>query len=252
MPLNNADAAPDVAVILAAGMGSRIAPLGAPAKPLVRLGRHTLAHHVLDVIRRGAGIERFIIVLGHASDLVSRHFGEVGAALGVRVDFVIGRDWRRGNGASCLAAKDFVGGRRFLLSMTDHMFEPALVERLAGAAPPEDGLVLAVDFDKANVFDLEDVTRVKTDGDGRIVSIAKMLDDWDGSDTGLFHCTPGLFAALEAAAAADRHGLSDGVKRLADAGLARTVDVSGLWWMDVDTPEALAAAEKQRQRLTQR
>lgn len=239
-----------VGVILAAGMGSRIASLGAPAKPLVRLGRHTLAYHVLQTIAEGAGIDRFIVVLGHGSDLVGRHFAEVGRTLGVAVDFVIAKDWRLGNGASCLSARSSVGDQRFLLSMTDHLFDPALVRDLATAPVPDGGLCLAVDFDKDGVFDLEDVTRVKTDAQRRIAAIGKMMEPWDGSDTGLFLCTAGLFDALAAAGAAGEHGLSDGVRRLAAQGLAHTADVTGRWWMDVDTPTALAAAERHRQLST--
>jgi choline kinase len=241
-------------VILAAGMGSRIASLGAPAKPLVRLGRHTLAYHVMQTLAEGAGIDRFIVVLGHASDLVGRHFAEVGGGLGVTVDFVIARDWRRGNGASCRSARSWVGDRNFVLTMTDHLFDVALVRTLAAADVPDDGLVLAVDFDKDGVFDLEDVTRVRVDrldggagGAGAIAAIGKLIDPWDASDTGLFLCSPGLFGALDDAAAAGEHGLSDGVRRLAAEGRAQTCDVTGNWWMDVDTPTALAAAERHRQ-----
>ena len=238
---------PTVGLILAAGMGSRIASLGAPAKPLVRLGRHTLAYHVLDTIADGAGIDHFVVVLGHASDLVGRHFAEMGREVGVSVDFVIARDWRQGNGASCLSARTSIGGQTVMLSMTDPLFDAALVRALAAEPVPQGGLCLAVDFDKEGVFDLEDVTRVKTDGAGGITAIGKMMEPWDGSDTGLFLCTPGLFDTLDAAAADGEHGLSDGVRRLAARGLARTADVTGHWWMDVDTPTALAAAERHRQ-----
>lgn len=238
---------PTAGLILAAGMGSRIASLGAPAKPLVRLGRHTLAYHVLDTIAQGAGVDRFVVVLGHASDLVGRHFAEMGRQLGVTVDFVIARDWRLGNGASCLSARGSIGEQTFLLSMTDHLFDASLVRALADTPVPDGGLRLAVDFDKDGVFDLEDVTRVRTDGDGAIVEIGKMMEPWDGSDTGLFVCTPGLFDALAQAGEAGEHGLSDGVRRLAGQGIALTADVTGHWWMDVDTPTALAAAERHRQ-----
>lgn len=252
-PPTNADGTPpSVGVVLAAGMGSRIASLGAPAKPLVRLGRHTLAYHVLQTISEGAGIKSFVVVLGHGSDLVGKHFAEVGNALGLSVDFVIARDWRRGNGASCLSAQAVVGERRFILSMTDHLFDAGLVRALTAAGAPNAGLCLAVDFDKDAVFDLEDVTRVKTDGHGAITAIGKMMEPWDGSDTGLFLCTNGLFDALESAAADGEHGLSDGVRRLAARGLALTADVTGHWWMDVDTPTALAAAERHRQKSARR
>jgi CDP-L-myo-inositol myo-inositolphosphotransferase len=57
-------------------------------------------------------------------------------------------------------------------------------------------------------------------------------------------CTSGLFEGLERAAAHDNHGLSDGLGELAGEGRARTVDVTGMQWLDVDTPEALREAER--------
>jgi CDP-L-myo-inositol myo-inositolphosphotransferase len=106
---------------------------------------------------------------------------------------------------------------------------------------------LAVDRDKDGIFDLDDVTRVKID-DGRITAIEKTLDDWDAGDTGVMFCTTGLFDGLERAAARNAHGLSDGLRELARKGRARTVDVTGLSWLDVDTPDALREAERRLMR----
>ncbi|HAC19014.1 MAG TPA: nucleotidyltransferase, partial [Dehalococcoidia bacterium] len=97
---------------------------------------------------------------------------------------------------------------------------------------------LAVDRDKDGIFDLDDVTRVKID-DGRITEIEKNLGDWDAGDTGVMLCTSGLFEGLESAAATNKHSLSDGLRELARKGRARTLDVTGMSWLDVDTPEAL-------------
>ena len=103
------------------------------------------------------------------------------------------------------------------------------------------GLLLAVDRNKDDLFDVDDVTKVKLDGT-RIVAIGKTLDDWDGGDTGVMYCTTGLFDALREAAASGRYGLSDGLTVLAGRGRAHVADVSGAWWLDVDTPEAMRLA----------
>ncbi len=49
-------------------------------------------------------------------------------------------------------------------------------------------------------------------------------------------------------AASNKHGLSDGLRELAGEGRAKTVDVTGLPWLDVDTPEALREAERRLMR----
>ena len=102
---------------------------------------------------------------------------------------------------------------------------------------------LAVDRDKDGIFDPDDVTRVKID-DGRITEIEKNLGDWDAGDTGVMLCTSGLFEGLERAAARNKHGLSDGLRELAGDGRARTVDVTRMPWLDVDTPDSLREAER--------
>jgi CDP-L-myo-inositol myo-inositolphosphotransferase len=71
-----------------------------------------------------------------------------------------------------------------------------------------------------------------------------MLDDWDAGDTGVMLCASGLFEGLERAAAQNRHGLSDGLGELAGEGRAETVDVTGMSWLDVDTPDALREADR--------
>ncbi len=51
-----------------------------------------------------------------------------------------------------------------------------------------------------------------------------------------------FFDALRAASADGQHGLADGLRVLAGKGRAETVDVTGTWWLDVDTDEALEMA----------
>jgi CDP-L-myo-inositol myo-inositolphosphotransferase len=146
-----------------------------------------------------------------------------------------------------LAAKGRTGEAPFFLVMIDHLFDPAIARALADDPPPPGEMCLAVDRDKDGIFDLDDVTRVKID-DGRITEIGKNLGDWDAGDTGIMLCTSGLYEGLERAAASNEHGLSGGLRELAGEGRARTVDVTGLSWLDVDTPDALREAERRLMR----
>ena len=94
------------------------------------------------------------------------------------------------------------------------------------------------------IFDPPDATRVRTDGD-RIAEIGKTISAHDAIDTGFFRIGPALVGALdEAFAARGDCSLSNGVAALAARGAARVVDVTGSVWLDVDTPEALAEAER--------
>jgi CDP-L-myo-inositol myo-inositolphosphotransferase len=235
-------AAPEVALILAAGRGSRLNSRSNIPKPLTKVLGLTLAERVVHTLR-AANISRFIVALGHEAETIKAHFSDIAQRRGVTIEFVEARDWELGNGASTLAAKGRTGDAPFFLVMTDHLFDPAIALALASDAPASGEMCLAVDRDKAGIFDLDDVTRVQT-ANGRITGIDKSLREWDAVDTGVMLCTTGLFEGLERAAAKDRHGLSDGLRELAREGRARTVDVTGQPWIDVDTSEALCEGER--------
>jgi choline kinase/phosphatidylglycerophosphate synthase len=241
-----ANAAPEMALILAAGLGSRLHLQTKTPKPLTRVLGLTLAERVVCTLL-DAGIRRFLVTLGHEAETVRGHFSDIARRRGVTIDFIEAKGWKRGNGAGALAAKGHTGEAPFFLVMIDHLFDPKIARALADDPPAPGEMRLAVDRDKDGIFDLDDVTRVKI-GDGRIKEIDKTLDDWDAGDTGIMLCTSGLYEGLERAAASNKHGLSDGLGELAGEGRAKTVDVTGLPWLDVDTPEALREAERRLMR----
>ena len=240
------NAIPEMALILAAGLGSRLCPKTNTPKPLTKVLGLTLAERVVCTLL-DAGVRRFLVTLGHEAERVRAHFSDIARRRGVTVEFVEAEGWERGNGASALAAKKHTGDAPFFLVMIDHLFDPKIARALADDPPAPGEMHLAVDRDKDSIFDLDDVTRVKID-DGRIQKIEKMLDDWDAGDTGVMLCTSGLFEGLERAAASNKHGLSDGLRELAGEGRARTVDVTGMSWLDMDTPDALREAERRLMR----
>jgi CDP-L-myo-inositol myo-inositolphosphotransferase len=232
---------PEMALILAAGLGSRLRPQTKTPKPLTKVLGLTLAERVVCTLL-DVGIRRFLVTLGHEAETVRGHFSDIARRRGVTIDFVEAKDWERGNGASALAVKGRTGEAPFFLVMIDHLFDPKIARALSDDPPAPGEMRLAVDRDKDAIFDLDDVTRVKIN-DGRITEIEKTLDDWDAGDTGVMLCTSGLFEGLERAAAMNKHGLSDGLRELAGEGRAKTVDVTGLPWLDVDTSEALREGE---------
>ncbi len=243
---NDQIATPEVAVMLAAGLGSRLFPQTTTPKPLIKVLGLSLAERVVCTLL-DAGVRRVLVTLGHEAESVKEHFSGIARRRGVTIDFIEAEGWEQGNGASALAAKGRTGEAPFFLVMIDHLFNPAIARALANDPPAVGELRLAVDRDKGAIFDLDDVTRVKID-DGRIKEIEKNLDDWDAGDTGVMLCTTGLFEGLERAAASNKHGLSDGLRELAREGRARTVDVTGMRWLDVDTPDALREAERRLMR----
>ena len=228
------------AVILAAGRGLRLGCEDVP-KPLTHVCGLPLLERTLRTLH-AEGVRRAVVVVGYRADDIRAALARLSIA-GLELVVAENPEWERQNGLSVLAAAPHVRGD-FFLTMADHVFDRGLVRALGAVGAPVGGLALAVDRDIAGVFDLDDATKVETRGD-LIVAIGKTLGHYDAVDTGVFACTHGLLEAL-AGVRAERGdaSLSEGVARLASAGRARAVDVTGSLWQDVDTEETLREAEK--------
>jgi 1L-myo-inositol 1-phosphate cytidylyltransferase len=226
------------AVVLMAGTGSR---LGASApKPLAELLGRPLISYTFDALVR-AGIRQVYAIVGFQKHLVVEGVKPlIPKSLDVR--FIENPDWKKQNGLSVLVASKHVS-YPFLLTMSDHLFEQAIVDLVVQNASP-DQLNLAADRKLDSIVDLDDATKIETRGD-QIVAIGKELRQYDAIDTGMFVCPRDIFDYLERAKRDGDCSLSDGVRAMATDNKARVIDIGNAWWQDVDTPEMFAAAERE-------
>lgn len=229
-------------LVIAAGQGTRLRGV-APSKPLAELHGAPLLEHVLRSAKAG-GATSFVVATGYEAERVEAALPGLAERVGAPVEAVRNPDWDRPNGLSVLAAKPSLDGD-FVLLMSDHLFDPAILAALIAGRRADSALTLAADRDVANPrLDLDDATKLRLDSDGRIAQIGKALVDYNAIDTGIFLATPALFAAIEASVAAGGSGsLSEGVERLARDGAAWGFDIEGRWWLDVDDEPAFRRAE---------
>jgi choline kinase len=229
-------------LVIAAGYGSRLREVS-ESKPLTPVQGVPLVEHILRRAAAG-GASSFVVVTGHEAERVEAFLADLAARTGFAIECARTQDWSKPNGYSVMSGIERIA-ERFILLMSDHLFDPAILAGLIASAPEGDELRLAVDRRLDNpAVDLEDVTCVATDGAGRIVRIGKLLEAYDCFDTGIFTATPALATAIEASIAAGGPGsLSGGVQKLAGEGLASIFDCGHQWWLDVDDPKALAMAE---------
>ncbi len=229
-------------LILAAGMGNRFKEDGISLpKPLITLDDKPLIKHVLDGLET-ADPDRVIVVLGFKSETISRFLNKMDYPF--HIIPIINQDYERGNGSSLLKCKDMLKKKeQFFLTMADHVVDPAIYQK----ASKNKGLGLCIDSKIPKHFTLSQVdeaTKVKVK-DGHLIAIGKNLSSWDGIDTGVFSLTPTVFEALKYPDSKDaKLTLTSAVLTLIEWGIDfKTIDVSGLFWMDIDTVEDLALAE---------
>ncbi len=241
------------AIILAAGFGSRLDP-DEGHKILAEIGGRPLLDWHLDFFAE-LGVTDVTVVTGYENQALERQLGEHALPRGIELRCAYNADFDTSNGISVLAgvdqaleAIDKQACLPFWLTMSDHVFDPALAKTIEEAFVPRladarfEGM-LGVDKKLDTIFDMPDANKVAWAG-GRFSDIGKQLEVFEMVDVGLFWCGTGFVEALRAEQN-DRGdcSTSDAVRRLAEHDAFCFWDVGEHLWQDVDTPEARAHAE---------
>jgi len=228
-------------LIVAAGQGSRLREK-TDLKPLIPLRGVPLIERVITRAR-SAGVTEFLVVSGYRGAELRQELDNLAAREGIAITHILNEEWTRANGVSLLKGKPYLD-EPFLLAMCDHLVDPDIIRSLI-AVPIEPGsVILAVDFNIDNPLnDPLDVTRVQCDA-GRIVHIGKLMTDFNAFDTGIFLCTPGMFAALEESQSKGDDSISGAMNVLARWRKAYVFDIQDKIWLDIDDPSDFEKAEK--------
>ena len=217
------------AVILAGGEGKRLGELTRDIpKALVKVAGREILYRTLKLLQ-DAGVEEFVIVVNKRFKEKIEDFLRKN---GFSATVVENPHPERENGYSLYLAKDYVKGE-FAVVMSDHLYEKAFIEEALKGR----GLIV----DKVGLYiDKSEATKVRCE-DGRIRDIGKELTDYDGFDTGFFVLDEGIFAVAERLVQ-ERKELT--MSELAKVARIPCTEVSGRFWMDVDTPEDVKRAKK--------
>ncbi|MEY2601778.1 MAG: 1L-myo-inositol 1-phosphate cytidylyltransferase [Verrucomicrobiota bacterium] len=228
------------AVILTAGTGSRLRVVANNLpKPLIEIAGRPVFSYTIEALEK-AGIETVYAVTGSNSNTLLAGMKRLVPSQ-MRLHPIHNSDWQKQNGISVLAAAPHVRSP-FVLTMGDHLFDPAIVDLLIRNADLG-ATNLAADRKLDSVFDLADAMKIKTKQD-RVVTIGKNLTDYDAVDTGLFVCSLEIFEYLEQAKSDGDCSLADGIGLMAADGKVRAIDIGDAWWQDIDSPEMLEHARK--------
>lgn len=227
------------AVIIAAGLGNRLGDLTSDQpKALVPVAGRELILRTLDFADHPA-IESRIVVTGYEGERLSRFIAERCPG----VDTVHNPHYRDGSIRTIEAALKRVKGD-FLLMNVDHIYPRRMLERILDRTS---GITAMCDFDRTLG---DDDMKVKLAGE-RLAGIRKTLDEYDGGYIGMTYCSASSLAqyaegvketrALEGDAANVEAALALLAGRKEEINIC---DVSGMGWLEVDTPEDLEHAER--------
>lgn len=157
------------AVILAAGMASRLRPLtSSTPKCLLKVGERTLLQRSMDALVR-EGIREFVIVTGYLHEqveaFVSRTYGE-----DISVRFIHNKDYETTNNIYSLwLARPEADGEDILLLDSDLLYDGDIVKRVL--ADKHENVLTLIRHELG-----EEEMKVVTDARGAITEISKTCD----------------------------------------------------------------------------
>ena len=235
------------AIILAAGMGSRIKPLtdNCP-KTLLEVGGATILERMLSNIQ-ACDITEVIIVLGYLHEQIEEFIGN--RFPGLDVQFVINPRYTETNtGFSLMLTENLVKDSPFVKFDADVVFAREILEQLLAS---DDQNCLCID--KNIQLDAEEIKVVVKDGN-RIVSASKTASPCDaiGESIGIekicVETAEMLFTELREMMTQE-HNLQEyyegAYERLIGKDVAfHALDITGLKWTEIDTRQDFNVAEE--------
>ena len=233
------------AIILAAGVGRRLAPLtdGQP-KCLLTVGGRSLLERMLETVE-AVGLSEALVVVGHCQEQIRNRIGSRFGALPVR--YVENPDYTKGSLLSLWHARDALHSRALVMD-ADVLFAPELLKRLVDSPLPS-ALLLDRSF-------MDTGEEVKLYARGfRVVAMGKKVTppahDVVGEGVGFFKCGASHAVALRACLEEVRREAGEWTEyeEALDRFLRRVevgwVDATGLAWTEIDFPEDLSRAERE-------
>mgnify|MGYP002632316615 CR=1 FL=1 len=235
------------AVILAAGVGSRIRPLtdNCP-KSLLKVGGQTILEMMISHIR-DCGITDAVFVLGYLQEqikeYVTHNFPEL------NVHFITNEQYATTNtGFSLMLAKDLVAGSSFIKFDADVVFDKAILSQLIDCEYDN-----ALCIDKNIQLDAEEIKVIIKD-QNRVVKASKTVSPQEaiGESIGIEKICAGtaiqLFDELETMMQ-DSQNYQEYYEAAYERLIERDVpfyalDISGLKWIEIDTKDDFITAKK--------
>jgi choline kinase len=225
------------AIILAAGVGSRIRPLtDEKPKPLLDINGKTILQRMVDAIL-GTQIKEIIVATGYRSEQVKNFLKKLYPE--IQFIFIHNEKYEETNTAySLYLTRRAVGDDDFVKFDADVVFEPLVLKKLLNSE------LSALCIDKNINLDKEEV-KVITDGKGNVLEVGKKLDPnlSKGESIGIekidSYAAKILFSELyKLMENIDnwQEYYDDSYTALVKKGISMmAVDVSGLKWIEIDT-----------------
>jgi|GEM_PF-4062178 len=231
------------AVILAADRDERLDSDHLP-KGLLEIEGRSIIERTLEAFSL-SGIKRVFLVVGYHADVISAETRRWQSEFKMDINIVLNSNWKRPNGVSLAVCSMALGGRPFLLSKSDRLFDWTIARDLVQHGAPCRGACLAMDTNLEYVSNASDTIKATIDPDGsQVTAIGFDLESFNAVDTRIMVCTSAIFEALAAAFSENKFRVTDGLAVLANRGKLQGMPVNDRYWLHINTPETLLKAKE--------
>jgi UDP-N-acetylglucosamine diphosphorylase / glucose-1-phosphate thymidylyltransferase / UDP-N-acetylgalactosamine diphosphorylase / glucosamine-1-phosphate N-acetyltransferase / galactosamine-1-phosphate N-acetyltransferase len=228
------------AVILAAGLGTRMLPLTANThKILLKVGGKPLIEHAINALKIN-GISNIVLVVNHLKEQIRDFLGD-GSRLGVKIDYVYQENPKGGTGNAVLQAKGGIKGENsFMLLNGDLFFHRNVIKSMLEGYKNCDGLIASKEVERPEEFGV-----FKIEG-GLIRSIHEKEKNPPSNfaNLGMYILPQEIFGAIEITPLSKRGEceLTDSIQLLINEGLRFKPVMIEDFWLDVGRPSDIEKA----------
>jgi len=232
------------AVILAAGMGTRLLPLTANIhKGLLQIGDKPLLEHMINVLAENK-IRDIFLVVHHREDQIKKYF-EDGSKFNVNISYLHQENPKGGTADAVRCAKGKIEGN-FLLLNGDLFFHPSIIKKMIKSFVNCDGMIACKEVKNPQEFG---ILKIKND---KIVRIFEKTQNPPSNfaNLGIYLLPEKIFEAIEKTPLSKRgeYELTDSIQILIDKGLKFKPVFIDDFWIDVGRiPDYEKAKEVYRQ-----
>lgn len=230
------------AVILAAGMGTRLRPLtNKTPKSLVLLDGKPLIKYSLDNIG-DAGISDAVIVTGFMEDMFKRELGD--CYKGINIQYISNREYEKTGSMYSLSKTEGRFDDDIILLESDLLYEPLAIKELLNSPDPDVILVAPVSGSGDEVF-------IYFDKSGYLKDLGKNIKhEINGELAGITKLSQKFLKELYKTAREDykigeiNYHYEETIFKLSKKYPIKCLFIEDLAWMEIDKKEDLEKAKK--------
>lgn len=230
------------AVILAAGMGTRLRPYigDGKQKSMVKYANKPLLQRTVEILK-SKGFDDIVIVVNYMKEEVMEFFGN-GSKFGAKIEYVVQKNPKGGTADAVRCVKEKIDEDKFLLVYGDNVFDPAIIDDMVGKLDHFSGILCGKEIPNPSKFGI-----IQVDG----LHVKKILEKPKKPPsnlalTGLFVLPKDIFSAIESTKLSPRgeYELTESIQILIDKGKEFGFVVTKGFWLDPRDKDEMKKADE--------